>query len=364
MAKVPLSFQAEPGQARCGDSFAHSMTVTGEIPNRSGFGSDKKKWISKVTNWPAGNWASFQSSKEGTFVEDVKMGRNRLEDDLIASAPSLTTPQENAIIYLIRLVDANLAKVREVYDYWDGKGPHPSTGVGLPHDFEHDRTSDWPLKTGDAIYQHVSECTGVSGQWVEDRELVGQNVKMIRWYFCPDGAMREQRAKDRVWIRKLLLDSARAVRCGQWGVWRMRLYNEALTEWEEKYGGFGFKLPPGPPPKPDPSPFVPEGGPQFGIYQPPGEPPPPPGPEEPPPFQPADFIPPPPGDLPPPDDEPEEPDLGEGPDALPPPLGPEGLPPVPPAPPPTTPGQPGIFSKKNLPLFVGAGALALFALTR
>lgn len=353
MARVPSKFNPEPGKLYCGYSFDERIVVSGEIYGRGGFGSEKTQTIGKLAEIPAGTWWSHRSQDEADFIENVNIGINATATSLDEAVRenAINSAQENAIAWLLKLSDANMERAEAIYDYWDGKGPHPDTGFGLPVGLE-GMTSEWPLPTGDAIFQHISQCQGVSGEWIGQRGLVGQNVEHIRWYFCPTEETKRGRTRDRDAIRQLLLDAARAVRCAQWGLWRLILYRESLAEWEEEHGGFGFRLPPGTPPV-DPTPGITPGGLGFTAEGP--DPEPPGGHPDPPPWEPSDFRVPEPGDLPPPEDadqEPEsDPDLPTTPelDRMP------GGPPV---------AAAGPLGKIPVPLAVGAGALVLWLITK
>jgi hypothetical protein len=349
--KVPTKFDPEPTAIRCGESFDRQVLVTGEIPYRGGFGKDNKRYLRPVIEeLPTGEWWSNKSEAEQAFVTLVIEARARLESDLVAAkvAGEITDAQRDTIIYLIQLSDANLAQVQQLYDYWDGETWHPELETIMPRDPTFDRVSNWPLIKGDNIAAHQSECADVEGEWVEDRELVGASVAMVGYFYCPTKETKAQRKKDREAIHQLLLDAAKAIRCGEWGLWRMVLYRQSLVQWDAEYGGFGLAGEPGVGTPAPPKPQI-DAGP--GQLKPPtlDEPPPWPGPEKPPDWEPPNFrlidV----GDLPP----------------LPTPEGELEPPPTPPIPPPTpTPTEKKKPSKTGIAA-AAAGVLgALYFLTR
>jgi hypothetical protein len=247
MTGVPLSYQAEPGSIRCGNSFERNLVVTGELPNRQGFGSNHKRSIPRVAKVPGGQWWSTKTPQEAAFRSSIVSRIAQVRVELQQNSSSLSPAQEASIEWLLELSEANLARVDAIYAYWDGNGEHPETGERLPVDMHPDappgfqvgQTSEWPLTASDAIADYIPSCAGsnwVRGQWVEDRQLVGNTVRVLREYFCPGEATRERRSEDRLIILELLLDAARAARCAQYGLWRIVLYRRALADWEEQYG--------------------------------------------------------------------------------------------------------------------------------
>lgn len=357
MAAVPLSFDPEPGASHCGNTFDVNMTVTGELPGKSGFGSDRKHFLRRVGLIPAGSWWSTKSAKEQAFVASIRNRMQEVEQELLANAGALDEDEEGAIIYLIKLALGNLEHVEDLYAYWDGVGPHPDTGIGLPFDENSGQVSAWPLTATDKIYLHVEECEGKTAVWVSDRELVGQAVQHVRYFYCPSSATIAQRSKDRTRIRKLILNAARAIRCAQWGLWRMLLYKQSLAAWDAQYGGLpDLQTPTQPGPTPSGAVFP-------GTFQSPHRDEPiPPIPERPD-DDPPDWKAPPPGELPPggEDDEavPGDGGTGPGPDAS-----------------PGAPGAPGAGAgagegaaaeqstlRRYLPLGIAAAGLALYFTT-
>lgn len=244
MTGVPLSYQAEPGSIRCGNSFERNLMVTGELPNRQGFGSNHKRSIPRVAKVPGGTWWSKQSAQEAAFRSQIVSRIAQIRVELREHTTSLSPTQASSIEWLLELAEGNLARVDAIYAYWTGAGEHPETGGRLPVDTNAPngfggtmaRASEWPLTVSDAIYEYIPGCAGMNARWVEDRQLVGNTVQVLREYFCPGETTREQRAKDRAVILELLLDAARAARCAQYGLWRIVLYRRALADWEEQYG--------------------------------------------------------------------------------------------------------------------------------
>ncbi len=237
MARVPAHYQEEPGASRCGDTFEEGLTVTGEIYGRGGFGADHIKFIPRVTEEPGGTWWSTDSADERDFIGDVERAAERVDDQLGQLSGELTVEQSNSVWRLLQLAEDNLEEVDELYAYWSGEGPRPGLdlwrpGAGTP--------SEWPLESGDRIFDYRGECYGLSGEWV-DRHAYdvasGQYRPTGEQYWCPDQDDRDQRAEDRERIHQLLVDAARAVRCAQWGLWRMVLYGRAVKDWDDKYGG-------------------------------------------------------------------------------------------------------------------------------
>jgi len=356
MAVVPANYTPEPGETRCGASFGRGITVTGEIYGSGGIGAELKHIVPRLSVMPTGNWWSYRSQDEANLIDSVKTRIPVVADDAQEQFghDAISLSQKNAIDYLLDLAHSNLRRVDEIYAYWDGKIPHPATGVGLPYDSQYNRVSEWPLGAGDAIYQHTSECKGVSGDWVADRELQGSTVRQVRWYFCPDETMRQQRSKDRNAIRSLVLNAARAVRCAEWGLWRIVLYRQALALWEEKYGDRG-SFAAG---TPGPGPGLVSPASSYGLYEEPIGRPPSGGV---PPDEPEDFPLPDIDSLPPPGEEPPD-DEGMGGEIPPPPE------PIPVgggmgASPPPGPSK-STFGPAALPLAVGLGALGLYFATR
>ncbi len=241
MAQVPQRYQAEPGARFCGESYQQTITVTGEIPGRGGYGADRKHVVPRVAKLPTTpNFWSRRSGEEAAFRERVEAAASHLLTEIADARgkQAISADEAASLRYLVDLARSNLARVDELYAYWDGAGVHPDHGTVLPS-FEGD-VSDWPLPEGDRIEQHVAQCADVRGDWVEERALVGTEVETIRWYYCPGSVGMGRRAADRASILRNLVDAAKAVRCAQWGLWRLVLVGEALAAWEEEYGGLGF----------------------------------------------------------------------------------------------------------------------------
>ncbi len=251
MARVPAGFQPEPGESRCGASWPRSITVTGEIPGTGGYGRDRKHALPRVGTLPG--QTSYDTADERRFIEQVSASAERVGNEYRdASQARDITPEEGELIrYLLQLATSNLARAQNLYAYWRGDGAHPQTGERLQ--------SEWPLPAGDDIDRYIAECAGRRGEWVEDRELVGAEVQVIRSYYCPGSAQYLQRQKDRNSIRRLLEDAAAAVRCAHFGLWRMVLYNAAYAQWSAQQTGMGITARPGE--------FVPP----LGVQQRPGE---------------------------------------------------------------------------------------------
>lgn len=344
MAKVPSGFQPEEDEPRCGDSFSRQITVTGVVPGTGGYGSDLTKVLKLVASEPHGDWYSRDSAEEQSFIENILYTSNRVERDLAAAVlrEQLTEAQADSVAYLINLSKRNILRVELLYEYWEGEAAHPQTGSSLPVDDTSGRASEWPLPEGDDLYNYLPACRGLTGEWVDDRQLMGSEVQHLRYYYCPSSESHAQRKRDRAAIRELLINAARAVRCAEFGLWRQVLYNEAYEVWSQHSTGLGYQREPGEPPTVPPITARPgESGPQVRARVAP--------PPQPPPEVPHILLPEPVGLPPIPDpDEPEpepEPELGEAARA------PEPPPPAPAAEPP---------KKSKLPwLFAGAAALLL-----
>jgi hypothetical protein len=277
MTGVPRSFRPEPNYKRCGNSFERNLVVTGEIPGRNGFGSNRKHTIARIAVVPTtANWWSRQGASERQFTTAIVTRMGSVRNDAAAEQPWIPYSQMQSIEWLLALAQGNLDRVAAIYLYWSGTGEHPETGERLPVDESapspvgagtYGRASEWPLTASDAIYEYVGECAGKSAAWVDDRELVGGTVQHIRNYFCPGATTRAQRARDRKQILELLLDAARAVRCAQYGIWRVSLYRQSVQDWNNRYGDLpGFQQPGAQPPSG--SPYQGAGGFQYGTIEP------------------------------------------------------------------------------------------------
>lgn len=259
MTAVPLSFEAEPGYIRCGNSFERTIVVTGEIPGRNGYGKSHKHTIGRVAKVPGGQWWSRKTPQEAAFRSQIEGRMEGVERDLSDNITQIPIAQAQAVEYLLALARGNLDRVDAIYAYWAGSGEHPQFGERLPVDTQapspfpgggtYARPSEWPLTESDAIYEYVPECQGKAATWVDDYELVLSEMKRVRKYFCPGVQTIERRAEDRKDILELLLDAARAVRCAQYGVWRIVLYRRAIADWAEQYGGVGLQTPTEPRPQ-------------------------------------------------------------------------------------------------------------------
>lgn len=312
MTAVPTSFDSEPGYIRCGNSFEKTIVVTGEIPGRNGFGSNRKHTIGRVALQPSGSWWSKKDPKEAAFVSQINARMQTTQRDIDLNRGELSQGDIASLEWLLELARNNLARVDAIYTFWTGFGEHPETGERLPADQNAptgfggtmSRASEWPLTASDAIYEYLGECQGQSARWVDDRELVGGTTQHMRYYFCPGDQTRAQRARDRSQILKLLLDAARAVRCAQYGVWRLVLYKRAVAEWNATYGGLDLASPTEPGVAPRPGVLGGQGGFQYQPIDPIGPLRPgnggglEPGPVAPIPPAPVDWIPPDPGELP------------------------------------------------------------------
>jgi hypothetical protein len=313
MTAVPTSFDAEPGSIRCGNSFERTIVVTGEIPGRNGYGANHKHTIGRIALQPSGTWWSKKDPKEAAFISQITTRMQSVQNDINLNRAALSQADIASLEWLLELAANNLARVEAIYTYWTGFGAHPETGESLPADQNAPngfggtmaRASEWPLTASDAIYEYLGECQGQSARWVDDRELVGGTTQHMRYYFCPGDQTRAQRARDRSQILKLLLDAARAVRCAQYGVWRIVLYKRAVADWNAQYGGTpDIASPTQPGTQPRPGVVGGQGGFQYQPVDPIGPLRPTndgglePGPVAPIPPTPVDWIPPDPGDLP------------------------------------------------------------------
>jgi len=361
-------FKAEPGAPACGTSYAKPLLVSGRLPN--GFGAENTHELAAVTPALSGDWWGRGTPAEAKMVVDIEEAIERFMDAYQSDvALRLSTKERIAIYTLVHQAKQDLSRVAEIYGFWAGTLP------GLPHDFEFNRTSEWPLSASDVQYEYMSACTpDKKGQWVEDRQLGLGGPRVVRRYYCATDALIERRAADRWQIQTLLRHAARAVRCADWTLWRVSLYRKSLADFEGVNAG-DF-IPPQPtPPKPPATTFGGPGGLLSPDYDPPPEIP-TPKPKPPAttfPTSPVDaFIPRPGGPLPPlpplpPPPIPPEggawppagggPEGGEGPD----PTWPEGTSPPPPAP---GGAEPPSLLRAALPFAVGAGALGLFLMLR
>ncbi len=276
MTQVPSGFQPEPGQLRCGDSWPDKITVDGMIPGTGGYGSDRTKTLLAVATMPSGNdWYSYDGAAEREFIEEITFRLGQVDGDIFNADQQgdLSLEEVAAVRYLTTIARNNLARVRNIYLFWNGDlEVHPQTGVRLAKDDPSGRISEWPLQAGASLDQYMPECANKSNEWVSDQELMwtestepmrsgetGLNMAHLRYYYCHGLGRKQERAKDRERIRRLTIDAASAVRCAHFGVTRMKLYNEAYKEWSRHQTGLGFGQTPGE--------FVP----QLGFEQRPGE---------------------------------------------------------------------------------------------
>lgn len=234
-------YDPEPGYAICGDSFDRDVTVTGELPNQDGYGSDLRRILARFGERPSGDWASRNSQVERLFVDAIDRADQRVTSTVQELAPDLTGEEQAAVAKLIARARQNLEWVDQVYRYWAGDAAYPGTNSTLPVDPATDWPSEWPLTASDNPAEWVPECAGAEpGTWVNDRELVANQMQTVRRYYCPDALMRNRRQKDRKAIAKRLLEAMRALRCAEYSAHRRVLWREAKKRWDEENHGFGF----------------------------------------------------------------------------------------------------------------------------
>jgi hypothetical protein len=251
------------------------LRVTGRLSATNSYGSDiyvDRPAIADASDLRRGegrlSWAGPHEQRVRQSFEDRI--RETL-DDLVTFKAQLGEENREAIEGLLSMAVGNLDHVEALHSKW--------------------AAARWPLSRA----HYAEECT----REVDMGKVLGGGFDR-----CPTYSQHLERDADRDEIVRRYVDSAHAIRCAEYGMWRVVLYRRALEQWQRTPQGGGPSGLAPTPPKPKTPPVG--GGLSFEA-QPPGPPPPPtqPQPEQPglPDFPPeidGGALPPPPPPEPPP----------------------------------------------------------------
>jgi len=257
----PNVFPSErPSQGGCGASWPDPLTVDGKIPGVS-FGHDYTVDLAPVAPADAmrrnEGLLSWDGLHEGTIRGMIEEEISNLFEEALLFRDTLGTENYLAINNLIQHARAKFVEVDGIHKRWSDRR--------------------YPLK----MTKYNPQCSATSsGPGIPPGGALSQFDR------CPTAEENLQRVLDRDRIVELFVNACHFVRCAQFGMWRVKLYRDALRDWKNTpQGGAPDDLAPTPPSSPTP----PFGSGDFAAV--PGDPvvpPPVPPIPEPPPF-PSDF---------------------------------------------------------------------------
>lgn len=329
MARPNSSYPPERPGSTCGSSWSDPLRVTGRLSSTNSFGSNIFVDLDAVADADDLRRTQGKLSWDGpheTRVRDAFDARVRETlDDLVKFKGDLGQANFDAVEGLLRMAVDNLSYVEAIHEKW--------------------RAARWPMSR---LHFNDEHCT----REVDMGKVFGGGFER-----CPTYSTHLERDADRDEIVRRFVDAAHAIRCAEFGMWRVVLYRRALGEWRRTPQGGG---PGGLAPTPPSTPRPPAAGGGTFTARPPGPPPPPTPPAPPNPLLPefppdlgaGEALPPPPPPEPPP--ELEEPvGLGEPPK----PPGPVGESPE--GPPRTTPTGDDLSDGFETTAKVGAAAVVV-----
>lgn len=298
MARPSSNYPSERSGSTCGSSWPDPLRVTGQISATNTFGQQIYVDLPEVADADAMRRGQGLISWNGPHEKRV---RKALEDRISETLDDLTkfrgeigTDNFAAVEGLLELAVTNLDYVDAIHQKWV--------------------KFRWPLSRAQYNAEHCKT------------ELDMGQVFANGFDRCPTYGQHLERDADRDALLGRFVDAAHAIRCAEFGMWRVVLYRRARREHgASPAGGRPGGLAPTPPKKPKP----PAAGGGFSA-QPPGPTPPP-------------TLPQPVG--------PPNPLLPE----FPPDLGGEALPPPPPPEPPPSLGEPGLGEPVVEPTPPGVG---------
>jgi len=275
MARPSSDYPSERPGSTCGASWPDPLRVTGRLSATNSFGTQIYVDIPEVADANSmrrtPGLLSWGGPREKALLEGLE---NRIRDtlnELVKYKDDLGDENRDAIEGLLSMAVDNLRRVEAIHERWTN--------------------ARWPLSRG---HYNDEECA---------REVDMGKVFGGGFDRCPTYGQHLERDADRNEIVTRFIDSAHAIRCAEFGLWRVVLYRRALREWRATpRGGAPDGLAPTPP-KPKKPPF---GGALSFEALPVGPLPPPTQPQPPNPILPdfppelgGEALPPPPPELPP-----------------------------------------------------------------
>lgn len=268
-------YPSERPGSTCGASWPDPMRVSGRLSATNSFGTQIYVDLPEVADATSlrrtPGLLSWAGPREKAVLDGFEARIRETLDDLIKFKDAIGDDNRDAVEGLLSMAVDNLRYVEAIHEKWVN--------------------ARWPLSK---THYNDEHCT---------REVDMGKVFGGGFDVCPDYGMHLERDADRDEIVKRCIDTAHAIRCAEFGLWRVVLYRRALAEWRRTpqgggpdglaptppkpkkpptVGGMGFTaLPPGPPPPPTqpqpPNPTLPDFPPELGgVALPPPPPPEPP----------------------------------------------------------------------------------------
>lgn len=219
--KPPYGYPGPKGYP-CGQGWKEAFIVTGEIPQTNGFGKSHTRTLAPiVVDLQRGGSRLGWDGEYETERREQMLNRGEQILAQLRTSETLLSPGEVASIeWLLGQAIAELDATVKIHDQWKNRAE-----------------GTFPLWYGDKLKDFPS----ANGEWCTDPDNVlsppgpqyGVQVpgrdggKVI----CPTRTELKRRPKDRRAIADHFVDAAHHLRCAEYGLWRLRLYRQALADW-------------------------------------------------------------------------------------------------------------------------------------
>ena len=248
MARPNSSYPSERPGKPCGASWPDPLRITGRLSQTNSFGSDiyvDLDRIAEPNDLRRGQGLLTWGGPHETRVRDAFESRIRdTLDDLVRFREVLGDENQDAVEGLLRMAVENLDYVDALHKKWED--------------------ARWPLSR---VHYNADHCK---------TELDMGKVFGGGFDRCPTYDTHLERDADRDEIVKRYVDSAHAIRCAEWGMWRVVLYRRAREAWKNTpRGSSPTDLAPTPPSSPKPPVFATGFVAKPGVLPPPTQPTPP-----------------------------------------------------------------------------------------
>lgn len=278
MARPSSTYPSERPGSTCGASWPDPIRVTGRLSQTNSFGSNISVELDPVADADdmrrSHGMLSWNGAHEARVREELEERIRNTLDDLVKFRDALGEENRDAVEGLLRMAVDNLDYIEAIHKKWTD--------------------ARWPMSRG---HYNDDHCT---------REVDMGKVFGGGFDRCPTYDTHIERNDDRDEIARRFVDACHAIRCAEFGMWRVVLYRRALKRWKKTPQGGG---PGGLAPKPPATPRPPMAGGGTFATRPPGPLPPPTPPAPPNPLLPdfppelggGEMLPPPPPPEPPPE---------------------------------------------------------------